>query len=132
MQERTQCGGGDEWRQLEVWLVRISLPLPLSLLLSLPLSLFLSAASFCLFVLAQCVKVNLVKSLLFIISLPSSSASLALFELATCLPHPPTHLPHFAVWQRARKRVRKYYSILSGAGQNMYENSAQWAKLGSE
>lgn len=72
-----------------MWLVGISLPLPpLSPFLSRSLFHSLSAASFCLFVLAQCVKVNLVKSLLFIISLPSSSASLALFELATCLPYP--------------------------------------------
>lgn len=45
MQERTQCRER-RGRQLEVWLVRISLPRPLSLLLSLPLFLSLSLGCF--------------------------------------------------------------------------------------
>lgn len=49
MQERTECGGkGAEWRQLEVWLVRISLPPSRSLSLSLSLSLGCFVLSVCL------------------------------------------------------------------------------------
>lgn len=98
-------------RQLEVWLVRISLPRSPSLSLLLSLFHSVSAASFCLFVLAQCVKVNLVKSLLFIISLPSSSASLALFELATCQPHPLP--PTAASSPSGSERASEYENIIA-------------------